>query len=99
MAMVTKNDIGKPRPAAMQVAKAIIAKAAVSFIDNKKKFPDRVTNVSPMAMMPTIAASRMIVLKLKSVKKFGAVAAPIMQTAMKIPTIKITSGEWSRAKR
>jgi hypothetical protein len=35
----------------------------------------------------------MIVLKLKSVKKFGAVAAPIMQTAMKIPTIRITNDE------
>ena len=41
-----------------------------------KKFPDKVTNVRPIAMMPTRAASRIIVLKLNKVRKFGAVTIP-----------------------
>ena len=36
---------------------------AVSFKDNKKKLPDRVTNVSPIAMIPYNAASLIIALK------------------------------------
>ena len=77
----------------MQVAKAIMAKAAVSFIDSKKKLPESVTKVRPMAIMPTMAASRMIVLKLNKVRKLGAVAAPMMHTAIKIKTKAITKGE------
>ena len=74
--IVNKNDNSNPHPLAIPVAKAIMHKAAVSFIDKRKKFPDKVTNVRPIAMMPTRAASRIIVLKLNKVRKFGAVTIP-----------------------
>jgi hypothetical protein len=41
---------------------------AVSLRDSKKKFPDKVTNVKPIAMMPYRAASLMIALKLVMVR-------------------------------
>jgi hypothetical protein len=77
----------------MDVAKAMTHSAAVSFMDNKKKFPDSVTNVRPIAMMPTSAASLIIVLKLNHVRKFGAVTIPATNTNTSTATIKITSGE------
>ena len=67
--------------------------AAVSFIDSRKKLPDRVTKVRPTAMMPTSAASRMIVFKLNSVRKLGAVTMPKMNTTRNKMTSPITSGE------
>jgi hypothetical protein len=73
---VNRNDNSNPHPLAIPVAKAIIHNAAVSFIDNKKKFPDNVTNVRPIAIIPTRAASRIIVLRLNKVRKFGAVTIP-----------------------
>ena len=41
---------------------------AVSLSDSKKKFPDKVTNVQPIAIMPYKAASLIIALKLVIVR-------------------------------
>ena len=54
---------GEPNPVAIPMAKVTPQIDAVSFKDNKKKLPDRVTNVSPIAMIPYNAASLIIALK------------------------------------
>ena len=54
---------GEPKPVAIPMANVTPQIEAVSFNDNKKKFPESVTKVSPMAMMPYKAASLMIALK------------------------------------
>ncbi|MYJ87146.1 MAG: hypothetical protein F4044_05460 [Rhodobacteraceae bacterium] len=71
----------------------MIQSAAVSFIERRKKFPDKVTNVKPIAIIPTSAASLMIVLKLKMVKKFGAVAIPTIKTTRNRPIRQTTKAE------
>ena len=72
---VTDKEIAKfpshastPNPVDIPTAKETQQIAAVSLRDNKKKFPERVTKVKPIAIMPYKAASLMIVLKLKIVK-------------------------------
>ena len=75
------------------VAKQMMDRAAISFIDRRKKFPERVTKVSPIAMMPTSAASRMIVFTLNQVRKSSVKMAPAMNTSRNNPTMAMTSGE------
>tara|TARA_X000001036_G_scaffold150646_1_gene143113 strand:+ start:925 stop:1200 length:276 start_codon:yes stop_codon:yes gene_type:complete len=91
--MVKRKEISNPYPADIEVANAIIARAAVSFKDSRKKFPERVTNVRPMAIIPTKAASLTIVFKLKYVRKFGAVTIPKINTAKKSTTSPRTKAE------
>ena len=68
-------------------------RAAISFIDSRKKFPERVTKVRPTPMMPTRAASRMIVFALNRVKKLGVVRAPDKRTTSKNAMRAIVAGE------
>ena len=59
---------GEPNPVAIPIAKVTPQMEAVSLSDSKKKFPDKVTNVKPIAIIPYKAASRIIALKLVIVR-------------------------------
>ena len=59
---------GEPNPVAIPIAKVTPQMEAVSLSDSKKKFPESVTNVKPIAMIPYRAASLMIALKFVIVK-------------------------------
>ena len=59
---------GDPKPVAIPIAKVTPQIDAVSFSESKKKFPESVTKVNPIAIMPYNAASLIIALKFVRVR-------------------------------